>query len=80
MNMHVSLLVFLPLPLIHQYHLTISSLYKSLEIELMLTTTVGFIRVIFTIVGHPVASIIPIDAGTIAALEFLRRALGIYIT
>lgn len=37
MNMHVSLLVFLPLPLIHQYHLTISSLYKSLEIELMLT-------------------------------------------
>lgn len=80
MNMHVSLLVFLPLPLIHQYHLIISSLYKSLEIELMLTTTVGFIRVIFTIVGHPVASIIPIDAGTVTALEFLRRALGIYNT
>lgn len=43
-------------------------------------TTVGFIGVIFTIVGHPVASIIPIDAGTVAALEFLRRASGIYNT
>lgn len=79
-NMHVSLLAFLPLSLIQQYYFIVSSLYNSLEIELMLTTTVGFIRVIWTIIGHPVASIIPIDAGAVTALEFLRRASGIYNT